>query len=86
MKNNVKVCDECFARICRKNVATGRLWIDLCSAKDIYPVLKIKSDEFEELRLLELMGHIVTTEDKDHILIRVTGNESSYFCNGDCDG
>jgi len=46
----------------------------------------LKSDEFEELRILEMLGHIVTTDKREHIMIRVLGHPATYFCNGDCDG
>jgi len=86
MKSDLKVCDECFARICKLSAGAGRLWMDICTMTEGHLILALKSDEFEELRILEMLGHIVTTDKREHIMIRVLGHPATYFCNGDCDG
>jgi hypothetical protein len=78
-------CDDCFADICKKDIHAARLWLEIC---EIYNkaqnIFGIKLPDFTELSTLEHMGFIVTTDKKDHLLLKVNGihedKQGTYFC------
>jgi len=86
MENDVIVCDGCFERIGKMNAPAAALWIDICEMIGDGQLMSIEAEDFEEMRILELLGHIVTSETDSKILVRLKGEKDYYFCNGECDG
>jgi len=83
-------CDSCFDLIARRSTDGARLWLDLC---EIYHKSKaILACRYREgstsIRVLEVLGFIVTTETTDKIYIKVMGKVTdetgTYFCGGRC--
>ncbi len=88
MANKVVCCDDCFASIGKRSTAAARMWLELCSFKVASGIFGLKTDAFTEIRMLETMGFITTTEAEpdDVLLIKVNGDTKTYFCRGECDG
>ena len=85
-------CDRCFDSIGRRSVDAARLWLDLCElAQSSDPTLVwINTEPSPSLRVLEVMGFLVTTETDTQTRIRIKGESSDetgiYFCGGECEG
>lgn len=81
-------CDKCFEMIARRHTASAKLWLDLCELQLYSHVFAIKSQDFEMLRLLEVLGFIVTTDTPDYIIVKVKGKKydgkGAFFCTGQC--
>jgi len=79
-------CEECFERIGKRNTRAARLWMDLCAMRlATNEVFTIKTLDFPELRTLELLGYIVSTEKPKSIALRVKGlgqttEGEHFFC------
>lgn len=82
-------CESCFEIIAKYNTHTAALWLDLCELQLHSPVFGLWTEECEELRLLEILGFIVTTETPNIIIVKVKGercdNQGPYFCGGNCE-
>ena len=90
MKSKYTCCMTCFDKIAKEDTNSVRIWLDMCRiAHEISPLFKIRIEDFEELRVLELLGFLTSTEVQDGIIVRVHGNQrypyGSHFCIGDCD-
>ena len=89
MNDERLMCSFCFEALAKKNPDLARLYDNLCSAQKhpSIPFLKVEQD-FPNLRNLELMGMIVTTDAFHYILARVKekkmSKEDSFFCGGLC--
>ena len=81
-------CNECFDLIARKSTISAKLWLDLCDLYIKSNIFGLRSEDFRELRILELLGFIITTETPDIILVKVQGQcedyQGVYFCGGFC--
>ena len=80
-------CSDCFTRLARGcNTTTAKLWMDLCAKYlDIDGCFHIQDDDTYEIKELERLGFIVTTEDSEGTLVRVKGfghdfTEQIVFC------
>lgn len=79
-------CEDCFECIAKKSTNAGRLWLDLCDLSTRKGLIfKIKCDDFIELRTLERLGFLCTTEEKEHLIIKMYGHGNTvtgedYFC------
>ncbi len=82
-------CDSCFESIASRSTVCARLWLNLCDIQitSLKPFGLILED-FPTLRLLEILGFIVTTDTPQVILIKVLGRKDdaygTYFCGGKC--
>lgn len=86
MMSKVVCCDECFARIGARSTSAAKVWLELCKLKAESGIFGLKTDDFPELRILELMEFIITTETSNLLLVKVKGSQDDYFCAGGCDG
>lgn len=76
MDENFCCCTECFGRIAKIHVGAAKAWLDICSLHLKYnDVLVLRTNDFEELSMLEKLGYIITTEIPNHILVKVLGSE-----------
>ena len=87
MKNKVSFCEKCFESIGKKNTAAARIWTDLCLLHVKHrSVLVLKCQDFEELRLLELLEFVTSTEKSCTLHVKVHGErhdeEGTFFCLG----
>lgn len=79
-------CDECFRTVGQRSGQAARLWINLCNARRVKgPVFEVYDSDLPELRTLELLGYITTTETANSLSVKVNGyhvSESSaaFFC------
>ena len=77
-------CEECYDKICETNKRAARLWLDLCivQMKNAGPVNCLDA---VELKTLERLGYIKTTEDLEAVKVVVNGHYGArdgndYFC------
>ncbi len=83
-------CDECFANAAKRSTKAAKLWIDLC-AYYVYSegVFGFRADDMPELRMLEMMGYIITVDYDRGVMVQVWGlsmdEQGIYFCPGNCD-
>ena len=88
MSEKYLCCDECFSHICKICTRSAKLWMDICSYYEkTGGIFGLKLPDFEELRTLEHMGFITTTENSDHIVVKMNGihvdRQGIYFCLGE---
>ena len=80
-------CDRCFEMIASRSTSAARLWIDLCNIYSEHCPLKM--DDVSTLRILELLGFVLTSEDPEFVQVKVNGKKTdsmgTYFCGGKCD-
>jgi len=86
-------CERCFETIGKRNTRAAKIWMDFCALKlERGHVFEIKNIDFPELRVLENLGFIVSTDRSDSLAIRVNGHMSTedgqhFFCvKGGCHG
>lgn len=79
-------CEQCLENIARNSTNAARIWMDLCAINvkkgNPFPLLTI---DFPELRALEQMGFIVTTDQNGKLMIRLNGrcltdDGYDFFC------
>ncbi len=86
MTNYFVCCEECFGTIGRRSTKAARLWMDLCAMRlATSEIFTIKTRDFPELRTLELLGYVVSTEKPQSITMRVNGHGQTedgehFFC------
>lgn len=78
-------CEKCFETIGKRNTRAARLWMDFCAHYLEYgEVIYMKNREFPELRILETMGFLVSTETEHGTAIKVKGHilddDEHFFC------
>ena len=70
MMSDAGCCEKCVAHIARIHTNAARLWLDLCALRlSRGEYVKIRTTDFHEMRLLENLGFVVTTEHPPHHLI-----------------
>jgi hypothetical protein len=89
MGSDIKCCDECVFWIARKDPSLAKFWMDICDIASKFGALfGLPYIHQEELRDLELLGFIETTDTKICILVKVKGKKEdtigTYFCGGKC--
>jgi hypothetical protein len=81
-------CDECFGIIASRNVNAAKLWLELCEIRVKREIFALVTKNPQNLRILEILGFVVTTETKNFILVKVNGlrydRVNIYFCGGRC--
>lgn len=82
-------CDSCFGMIARRSTSAAKLWLDLCDIEIASGELfGLRSSDFPTLRLLEILGFVLTTDTPQIIMVRVKGKKQdsmgTYFCGGKC--
>lgn len=88
----ILTCQKCFEAIEKKSSHCAEVWLSIC--KVFYEINKkiilVKPFYYKELRTLEMMKFILTTDVEEAIAIRVLGEEKPQgkdivFCGGRCD-
>lgn len=82
-------CDSCFGLIAKRSTSAAKLWLDLCDLEiTCGSLFGLKSSDFPTLRLLEILGFVLTTDTPQIIIVRVKGKRhdamGTYFCGGTC--
>ena len=77
-------CETCFQSIGEKNTKCARLWMDICASKLEYGEI-VKSYDLPEIKELEEMGFIISTEQNDYIKVKIQGHiqthdGENFFC------
>jgi len=68
-------CEECFESIGKRNTNAARFWMDLCALRlKKGEVFTLKTLDFPELRALELLGFLVSTDKNSEIAVRIKGH------------
>lgn len=92
MMTKIIACDKCFAKIEKKSSKAAYVWLSLLEV--FYEVNKklilIKPFYYKDLRTLEMMKYILSTDLKDSVAIKVLGfdrkDETQFiFCGGQCE-
>jgi len=61
--------------VAKRNTNASRVWMDLCALSITKGnVFKLELQDFPELRILELLGGLVSTDTNQGIIIRVNGH------------
>lgn len=66
-------CEKCFEEIAKTDTSASKLWMDICNNTIIDKSNVCALKDFPELRRLELMGFIITTDVEDFIEIKLIG-------------
>lgn len=79
-------CEKCFEEIGKKNTRAARLWMDFCAVRleKGSPVL-LENQDFPELRVLETLGFLTSTDLQDSLSVRINGHMNTedgdhFFC------
>jgi len=84
MNNFTGCCEQCFEIIGKKNTNAARIWMDLCSykIKKNIKLIFIESPGIPEIRTLEMLGFLVSTEIEKYIALKMHGcsNSTNSFC------
>ena len=74
MDNHFVCCDQCFEIIGNRSRKAARVWLDLCGLRlQRGEVFSLFMQDFPELRVLETLGYITTTDKPFEILVRLHG-------------
>lgn len=79
-------CEKCFEIISQRNTRAARYWMDFCAHYlENGEVIHIKNKDFPELRILEMMGYLISTDQEDITAIRINGHMNTedgehFFC------
>lgn len=89
MSSDALCCDDCFHLIAKRNSTAASLWLDLCQLEKTYNIFGLRMDDFPNLRLLETMGLLVSTDTDELIIIKVNGKkideDGPYYCGDLCE-
>ncbi len=82
-------CDSCFGLIARRSTSAAKLWMDLCDIQIKTPNrFGLKLVDIPALRLLEILGFVLTSDTDQLTLVKVNGKHcdsiGTYFCGGNC--
>jgi hypothetical protein len=79
-------CEKCFETIGKHNTRAAKLWMDLCAMKlETNDILRFKTPDFPELRVLERQGFLTSTDEENCIAVKINGHMNSitgehFFC------
>ncbi len=78
-------CDKCFEVIGKYNTKAAKLWMDLCSLRMSMGEIITLSQNCPEIRDLELLGFLVSTDQISSISLRIKGyipteDGQHFFC------
>lgn len=86
MSKYIICCQSCFDDIAKKSTTSARLWMDFCAARmENQMPLQLKGPDCPQIRILEQMGFLISTDRKNSISIKVNGYMNTedgehYFC------
>lgn len=79
-------CEQCFETIGKIDTKSAKLWMDFCAMHlEKGEVLTLHPLDFEEIRTLEVLGFLVSTELEKTLAIRINGHMKTdegedFFC------
>ncbi len=79
-------CEKCFETIGKRNTRAAKIWMDVCCMHlNTGKVVFLKNQDFPELRVLEMLGFLISTDQQNGLAIRVNGHMSTedgehFFC------
>lgn len=78
-------CEKCFEVAAKRSPDAAKLWMDFCAIRLEEGEVICLQKNFPELRSLEMLGFLVSTEQEDTIAVRINGhmqtlNGEHYFC------
>ncbi len=79
-------CQHCYERLKNRSAKAAKFWLAFCEHRmEFGEVIHIKNKESPELRTLEMMGFIITTDQKNGTAVKVLGHMQSeenehFFC------
>ena len=78
-------CEKCFELAAKRSPNAAKLWMDFCAIKLEEGEVICLHKNFPELRSLETMGFLVSTDLEDSIAVRINGHMTTedgehYFC------
>ena len=79
-------CEECFRNIGLRNTKAAKLWMEFCAMRmEMNGVFLLDPKNIAELRILENMGYIVSTDQNEYVAVKVKGYMNSergepFFC------
>jgi predicted amidophosphoribosyltransferase len=82
--NRYACCSSCLEHIAKINTNAARLWCDLCALPQT-PIL-VHGQDMPELRILEQLGYVVSTESAENLSIRLEGRHNfsedlpTFYC------
>lgn len=90
MSNQFVCCTECWEILEKVHPEAANLWTELCSLQLSNGGFFECQEDMPELRELEILGYITTTETEKNILIRARGHIMSedgqhFFCSREGD-
>lgn len=71
-------CEKCVEEIGKKSCNAAKLWMDLCEIEFTYGLLNFKAVEDPDLRVLESLGYILTTDIENYVVIKLFLDEELY--------
>lgn len=86
MSKSFVTCAACYDLVHAKSAASADLWLDLCGLCIVKgEICSVKGEDLPEIRLLENMKYIVTTESPNRITIQIKGlmktdDGTDFFC------
>lgn len=88
MSNQFVCCNDCYEILEKIHPDAANLWIELCSLQLSNGGIVECQNDLPELRKLEILGYITTTETEKNILILTRGQIMSedgqnFFCSRD---
>lgn len=79
-------CEQCFTTISERSVKAAKLWMDFCTlGLENGEIVIIETNDFPELRVLETLGFLVSTDQYKQLAVRVKGHiltkeGEHFFC------
>ena len=79
-------CERCFETIGKRSTNAAKLWLDLCALRLVKgDTITMDIQDFPELRSLEVLGFVVSTDKPGSIVIKVKGHcltedGDDFFC------
>lgn len=81
-------CDRCFHILAQKSPSAAKMWLDLCDIQfHTKRLVGLINFDLTSLRLLEILGFIITSETHELVIVNVKTNiseDNQYFCGGKC--
>lgn len=79
-------CEKCFEKIGKRNTKAAKLWMEFCAMRlQEGGIVVLQSADFPELRVLETMGFLVSTDQHNSLAVQVNGHMNTeegehFFC------
>ncbi len=76
-------CEQCFEKIGKRNTKAARMWLDLCALKvdqtaKVEDFIILENHDFPELRVLEMLGFVLSTDRPQSLAIKVNGHYQTH--------